>query len=140
MNLLQILPRYTDLSIAPRESGIYFLFGENDRLLYIGKSTKLKYRLQNHIDPQQHPFMANFRDFQITFHMPKHLIKSFVFLKIDKSEIKHVEKALIMLFRPAYNIGYNEEFYLPEWQMCKFCYFWIPIKRIADHFKEFHGL
>ena len=79
------LKRYTTDEI----SGVYFLFN-NDRIVYVGQSTNIHARVQNHRDKA---------------------FDSYTYLTVrDYSERNYVESYYIDLFKPEYNVAtYNTD-------------------------------
>lgn len=77
----------------PEASGIYFLFGEKNELLYIGKSANLKQRLYSHFKSNS-PSRLKYLGVQ-----PKKF--SVIFEEEEKLDI--LERQMILKYSPPFN-------------------------------------
>ena len=74
----------------PKVSGIYFIFGSNDELLYIGQTVNLNQRLYDHFTGQTNTKNAF------------SLFENFSFILIDEEKLLQTEKELISRYNPPY--------------------------------------
>jgi excinuclease UvrABC nuclease subunit len=77
----------------PETSGIYFLYGAKDELLYIGKSVNLKSRLNAHFKKLG---SSNLKHLNIT-------LNKFSIMFADEERLDYLEKQMIAKYSPSLN-------------------------------------
>ncbi|WP_102272138.1 nucleotide excision repair endonuclease [Cytobacillus massiliigabonensis] len=117
-----------DLTIYPRDalkvifpllgksnmSGIYFIFGEDGELIYIGKAKCLYSRLRSHF----HSYWDNIWDYEKELYYFSYIVLE------AYSLLKNVEKNLIIKYQPKLNGTYNKNtFRIDDLQRKKDKYF-----------------
>jgi len=85
----------------PETSGIYFLYGEKDELLYIGKSTNLKKRLYAHF---KRTGGSKFKYMDIP-------LKNFSVLFAEEEELDKLERQMILKYLPPFNKSLTKIYY-----------------------------
>lgn len=109
---LNMLPKLTEIPPKEHRSGIYFLFDEEGRLLYIGKAADLRRRFHTHKELGWDLF-GN-KPFRTDKQVPSWLICFVSFVLYDNEDMNELEKRFIQEYKPLYNWKYNSEYYDPE--------------------------
>ncbi len=109
-----------EYKILWKSSGIYFLFNEKKKLIYIGVAKELRSRLIGHIK------CGNIKKgifYNKVTNVPPSEIKFIAFIKTDDF---FIEQKLIEFYQPKYNIQYNPN---PQFYFCFECNHIYPIKK-----------
>ena len=94
----------TDYKQVPNgKSDIYMLLGQDEEILYIGKSQNLRSRLSNYFGTSCNWGLDHLEEFWELFKYVK--VKY-----VDISRLKIEEKALIELHKPPLNVEHNAKF------------------------------
>lgn len=84
-------------------SAVYFLLGEYDEILYIGKANALRTRLASHLSPYIKVGCGSW--------IPRGIVKKVVYLKCNKEESIFLE----MIYPFFYPSKYNNKGYAKQW-------------------------
>ena len=86
----------------PKICGIYILLDDKKRPIYIGKSENVKQRMREH-----HDNMNGIYRLSAQYQLWKERISFVRYFIIDKDKLNQVEKLIIWIFRPPFNITFN---------------------------------
>jgi len=107
--------RCKDNFVPKKVKGVYILYDEDKKPIYIGKSKSCcRNRLLCHIRNKPNPYFIKTRLFEL-FKRKKY--KHFAYIEVEEDFVNLLEVGLIRKFKPKFNIEFNSEFsYDEEWE------------------------